>query len=101
MKAVHLALQTFVSAKSNIHILMLIDNSITNAYINHTGGTHSKALSNLALEVWEQCINRQISLHAEHILAVINTVTDAELRKALVPSNWMLDKKVFHTLQRV
>ena len=83
MKAVHLALQTFASVKSNIHILLLINNSTTIAYTNHKGGTHSKALSNLALEIWEWCISRQISLHAEHIPGVVNTVADAQSRKAL------------------
>ena len=44
MKAALLALQTFASAKQNIHILLLLDNSSAIAYINHKGGTHSKVL---------------------------------------------------------
>ena len=35
MKAVQLALWTFVSKKSDIHVLLLINNSTTIAYINH------------------------------------------------------------------
>ena len=100
-KAVQLALQTFVSKKSDIHVLLLIDNSTTIAYMNHKGGTHSKALSNLALEIWDWCVSRRISLHAEHIPGVISSVADAESRKGLEPSDWMLDQEVFHTLQRV
>lgn len=101
MKAVQLALQTFVSKQNNIHILLLIDNSTTIAYINHKGGTHSKALSNLALNIWDWCVSRRISLHAEHIPGVMNLVADAESRKRLEPSDWMLDQEVFHTLHRV
>ena len=90
-----------VSTRANIHILLLIDNSTTIAYINHRGGTHSKALSDLALEIWDWCIHRQISLHAEHVPGVVNVIADAESRKAVEPSDWMLDKEVFSTLQRV
>ena len=96
-EAVQLALQAFVTAKSNIHIFLLIDNSTAIAYVNHKGVTHSKALSNLALEIWDWCISRQISLHAEHIPGVANIVADAELKNALEPG----DKIVFHALQKV
>ena len=61
MKAALLALQTFASAKKNIHILLLLDNSLAIAYINHNGGTHSKVLSDLALEIWEWCLTRRIT----------------------------------------
>ena len=101
MKSVQLVLQTFSSTKRNIHILLLIDNSTTTAYINHKGGTHSRQLSDLAVEIWKWCISRGISIHAEHIPGVSNTVADAESRKAIEPSNWMLNKSVFNKLQMV
>ena len=78
MKAALLALQTFASAKQNIHILLLLDNSSAIAYINHKGGTHSKVLSDLALEIFEWCLTRRITIHAEHTPGVYNTVADAE-----------------------
>ena len=60
MKAALLALQTFTSAKQNIHILLLLENSSAIAYINHKGGTHSKVLSDLAPEIWELCLTHGI-----------------------------------------
>ena len=101
MKAVLLALQTFASAKQDIHILLLIDNSSTIAYINHKGGTHSQTLSDLAVEIWKWCITRKIMIHAEHIPGVHNVVADAESRKAIEPSDWRLEKRVFGRLQEV
>lgn len=66
MKAVQFVLQTFVAKQTSLHILLLIDNSTTIAYINHKGGIHSKVLSDLSMEIWEWewCTDRQISLHA-------------------------------------
>ena len=37
------------------------------AYINRKGGTHSKILSDLAIEIWEWCLSRNIMVTAEHI----------------------------------
>ena len=37
------------------------------AYINRKGGTHFKILSNLAIEIWEWCLSRNIMVTAEHI----------------------------------
>lgn len=101
MKAALLALQTFASAKQNIHILLLLDNSSAIAYINHKGGTHSKVLSDLALEIWEWRLTCRITIHAEHILGVYNTVADAESRKRFEPSDWKLHEGVFDQLQKV
>ena len=39
LKAAFLALQTFASHRSGLHILLLIDNITAIAYVNHKGGT--------------------------------------------------------------
>lgn len=90
MKAVLLALKSLVSLQRNIHIQLFIDDSTTIAYLNHRGGTHSKALSDLAVEIWLWYLERGISIHAEHIPGVYNLVAVAESRMALDPNNWKL-----------
>ena len=40
LKAAFLDLQTFAAQFSNGHILLLIDNTMAIAYINHKGGKH-------------------------------------------------------------
>ena len=95
LKAVLLALQTFASARRNLHILLLVDNSSAIAYLNQKGGTHSKVLSDLAVQIWEWCLTRKITIHAEHIPGVCNTVADAESRGSIEPSDRKLDEKVF------
>ena len=101
MKAALLALQTFVSTRQNIHILLLLDNLSAIAYINHKGGTQSRTLSDLALEIWEWCLTRGITIYVEHIPGVYNIVADAELRRSFEPSNWKLHKGVCNQLQKV
>ena len=80
LKAAFLALQTFANRLNNRHILLLIDNTTVIAYINHKGGTHSRALSNIAIEMWEWCLARNLSIHAEHIPGRENVNADRESR---------------------
>ena len=79
MKAALLALQTFTSARQNVHILLLLDNSSAIVYINHKGGNNSKVLSDLALESWEWCLAHKITIHAEHIPGVNHNTVEAEI----------------------
>jgi len=101
MKAVLLAFKSLVSLERNIHIQLFINNSTTIAYLNHRGGMHSKALSDLAVEIWLWCLERGISILAEHIPGVYNLVADAESRMALDPSNWKLMPSILARLQTI
>ena len=73
---------------------------ISHCIHNHKGGTHSRALSDLA-QIWEWCLTRRITIHAEHIPGVYNTVADAKSRWSFEPSDWKLHKGVFDQLQKV
>ena len=83
-QAAFLALQTFAARFSNGHILLLIDNTTAIAYINHKGGTHSQALSNLTIEMWEWCLVRNLSIH---IPGWENVSADMKSRRSLDASN--------------
>ena len=100
VKAVQLALQALIPSKSKIRIQLLIDNSTTIAYLNHKGGTHSKTLCAIAVEIWTWCLEREISIHAKHIPEIYNTVADAESRMQLDLSDWRLKPSIFAVLQQ-
>ena len=86
-----LALQTYAPQFINQHILFLIDNCTAIAYLNHTGGTTSKELSNLAVNIWEWCLLRNLTIHVEHIPEKLN---NRESCQNLYSSDWKLDTKV-------
>ena len=93
LKSAFLALQTFVSNKTNTHVLLRIDNRTAIAYINQKGGTHSKPLSDMACNLWSWCLKRNITVQAEHIAGVENTRADLESRVFQDPCD------VFHRIQ--
>ena len=98
LKAAFLALQVFASQKSNIHILLRIDNTTAIAYLNKKGGTHSRKLSDLAIQVWEWSLSRNLTIQAEHIPGKENEDADRESRRGADSSDWMLHPEVFQEL---
>ena len=75
-----------------------MDNISVLSYINQKGGTHSVQLCNLALELWEWCLQRQISLQAEY--GILNKVADTETRVMKDRCNWMINPSVFQQIQQ-
>ena len=51
LKAVLLAIQTFMKGIEHQHVLVRTDNVTAKAYINHVGGTHSPILNSIALAI--------------------------------------------------
>ena len=94
LKAAFLALKTFAANWTNLHVLLLLDNRTTIALINKKGSPHSKLLSDLAVQLWEWCLAKGITVRAEHIPGVENVRADRELRRRPDPSDWRMDSKV-------
>lgn len=57
-------------------VLLKMDNVAAVRYINHLGGTRSRALTNLAKDLWKFCLSNRISLSAEHLPGSANQVAD-------------------------
>ena len=97
--AAFLALQSFASGKRSVRILLRIDNITAIAFLNRMGGPHSRLLSDLAIEVWEWCLRRDIIIHAEHLPGKENIRADWESRHTSDCSDWMLHRGVFLQLE--
>ena len=66
--AAFLALRCFTKHSNRITVQMKLDNVVTVTYINKRGGgTHSQPLCQLALTIWEWCVQRNVFLVAEHL----------------------------------
>ena len=100
LKAAFLAVQFFVK-QENCHILLLMDSRVAISYINQKGGTHSHRLCQLALDLWMWCVDRNITLHVEHLPGNLNVITDFESRYMSDSSDWQLDTEIFSHLQQI
>ena len=97
--AAFLALRSFVGNKEGLSILLLLDNVTAIAFINRMGGTHSVRLSDLAVEIWNWCIHKNITIHAEHLPGLENVRADWESRHITDSSDWRLHRDVFQQLE--
>ena len=96
--AADLALKSFLKAQQGVTVLLQLDNSTAVAYINNLGGTISPTLTALARALWLWALERDISITAQHIPGVSNTVADWESRMERDRSDWMLAPQVFQRI---
>ena len=98
--AVFLAIQTFAKHKSNVTIYVQLDSITAQTYINKKGGTRSPPLSQLAKKVWSWCMERSITLVADHIPGRENTVADTESRVSRDHWDWKLNPELFKVIEQ-
>jgi len=95
------AIRSFASRSEGISIKILIDNSTAVFYINKGGGTKSRNLNSLAVDIAKWCEARQISIVVEFLPGYLNTIADHESRRDADPSDWKLCFKMFRSLSRL
>ena len=90
--------RAFARDKRNIHIHLKMDNSTAVFYVNRMGGTRSPVLSNLAIQLWQWCLERNLSITAEHLPGVDNVVADEESRVIQSTAEWQLHRPIFQQI---
>ena len=96
-----IVLEYFVPCLRDIHVQLSVDNSAAVSYLNHAGRTRSQALSDLAITIWEWCLQRKLYLSAIHIPDIVNKTPDGISRQKLERTEWILDSNVFHQIAGV
>ena len=79
---------------------MKLDNVTVVAYINKLGGMHSRIICQLALRMWDWCIQRDIFLVAEQLPGRDNITADRESRSTRDRCDWMLNPQIFSQIQQ-
>ncbi|CAB4023700.1 Hypothetical predicted protein, partial [Paramuricea clavata] len=72
LKAAFFALKSLCVNDRDGHIHLQLDNTTAVAYLNKMGGTQSRPLNQLAVEIWQWCIERNIWISATHIAGKVN-----------------------------
>lgn len=91
--ATKLALLAFLPLIEDKVVAIFMDNSTARAYINRQGGTISRRLCMLAMEIWDWCI-QHIFLIATHIPGDYNTQADLLSRGAIPLHDWEINPAV-------
>lgn len=99
--AAFLALKCFAVNQRRATVCLQMDNRAAVAYVNRRGGTASRQLLSIARQLWEWCLERRLTAQAEHLPGALNTTADFESRHFQDSSDWQLNPRVFHQIQRV
>ena len=95
------ALQAFVGSSRDIAVRLFLDNMTAICYINKSGGTRSRRLSDLANRFSLFCEERKLSVEAVHLPGVLNVVADKEFRTSNDSSDWKLSSACFKRIGRI
>jgi len=101
LMAAFLALRCFIKDQQDLHVQLFMDNRVAIAYVNRLGGSHSRSLCYLALEIWKWCVQRKVSLYVVHIPGKANVIADWESRHVSDYSDWKLNQEVFERIQNM
>ena len=95
LKAVFLAFQALIPSVKGSHICFGIDYRTALSDINKLGGTRSQNLSNLAIELWNYALERNLIISAIHISGKLNILEDHKSRIFNDSIEWMLNPRIF------
>lgn len=101
MLAASLAVKCFAKDKTSLHILLKMDSMSALSYINKRGGTISPELTYLAKQLWLWCMERDISLSADHLPGIWNAVADEESRTMRDRTDWKLNPHTFNRINQI
>ena len=95
LSAIKLGVQALCFNAANIHIRIKTDNSTCVAYINKKGGSKSRNLNKISVNLWQWCLARNIFISAEHIRGCNNTHADFLSRYIDNSGEWGLKRESF------
>ena len=93
--AAKFSLMSYCSKYVFNHVRYKLDNSTTIAYINYIRGTKSVDCNNIAVEIWQWCISKNIWISAAFIPGTNNTIEDKKSRVFDDSTEWTLDYGLF------
>ncbi|XP_072166762.1 uncharacterized protein [Diadema setosum] len=94
MRAIQNALFAFKDRVRRKTVLIKSDNLTVVSYINKQGGTRSKHLCNLTLDILDWCDLVEMNLIASHIPGKDNYVADFLSRGSDLPTEWHLNPSI-------
>ena len=92
LKAVLYGMKSLVRV-TNTHVKILSDNTITVHAINKMGTSHSNNCNQVANEIWDLAISKDIWISATHLPGKYNVEADEESRKKDTQLEWKLSEQ--------
>lgn len=95
LKAVELSIIHFLPLIQNKNLTIFSDNFTAVTFINRIGGTHSKSLCSLALNIWKFLFTYDITCRSIHIPGMENCEADFLSRRISLSNEYFLSPQAF------
>ena len=92
------ALRAFCVDMRDVHVSIQSDSTSAIAYLNHMGGIGSVEMDQLAFEIWQWCIHRNIFVTASFIAGISNVYSDYASRNFSDSTEWEIKDEIFQRL---
>jgi hypothetical protein len=96
--AAWLGLKALCAKEQNKHIRIMIDNQTAVCYIREMGGTKSPQCNEIAKQIWEWAMERNIWVSAQHLPGTENVEADHRSRHFRENHEWMLNPSIFRDI---
>lgn len=90
LKTILLAIKAFIHILKNNAVVIRSDNITAVSYVNKQGGTVSRSLCRLAMQIWTLCIDYNINPVATHVPGIDNSVADSLSRTTSTIHKWTI-----------
>jgi len=95
LKAIWLGLQAFLDTLQGSNVAIMCDNVSAIAYIRNQGGTLSRQMSDLAVQICTWAESKQMTLTPRHVPGHLNVLADHLSRKhQILKTEWSLHQAV-------
>jgi hypothetical protein len=95
LKAIWLGLQAFLDTLQGSNVAIMCDNVSAIAYIRNQGGTLSRQMSDLAVQICTWAESKQMTLTPRHLPGHLNVLADQLSRKhQILKTEWSLHQAV-------
>ena len=101
LKAILFGLQSLCKEVTHDHIRVMTDNTTAVSYVRNMGGSHSLPCNDIARQIWEWCIPRNIWLSISHIPGKTNVIADQASRVFDDSTEWQLDVDGFNRIVNI
>nr|CAH7719004.1 unnamed protein product [Callosobruchus chinensis] len=98
IKAAYYALKSLTKNKTNIRILLRIDNQTAISCINRGGSVKFQHLNKATKLIWEWCENKNISVFASYVASSENFKADKESRSLSIDTEYELNHSAFSSI---
>ena len=85
LMGVNFAVRTFCKNKNNIHVHLMMDNIPALHYISKMGGTKNVILFEIAKDLWDFYLQKEILLTGEYLPGFLNKRSDWESLTTTAP----------------